>query len=89
LATAIFEDGTREVGNLLIGAEGAHSKVRNFLLGPDKAALKMCPIVSSGTIAKLPADAALEFKKLHPRYIIAFHPNGSFVWIGGKTSGIG
>jgi 2-polyprenyl-6-methoxyphenol hydroxylase-like FAD-dependent oxidoreductase len=88
LATAIFEDGTREAGNLLIGAEGAHSKVRGFLLGPDKAALQMCPIISSATIAKLPADAALQFKDLHPRYLIALHPNGYFAWIGGKSSGI-
>jgi 2-polyprenyl-6-methoxyphenol hydroxylase-like FAD-dependent oxidoreductase len=84
LATAVFEDGTREVGNLLIGAEGAHSKVRNFLLGPERAALKKSPLVSSGTIAKLPAVTALQFKNLHPRYLITFHPNGYFVWIGGK-----
>jgi 2-polyprenyl-6-methoxyphenol hydroxylase-like FAD-dependent oxidoreductase len=85
LATAIFKDGTREVGNLLIGAEGAHSKVREFLLGADKAALQMSPIVGTGTIAKLPAETALQFKELHPRYLITFHPNGYFVWIGGKS----
>jgi 2-polyprenyl-6-methoxyphenol hydroxylase-like FAD-dependent oxidoreductase len=73
---------------LLIGAEGAHSKVRSFLLGPDKAALQMCPIVNSATIAQLPADAALQFKDLHPRYLIAFHPDGYFAWIGRKSSGI-
>lgn len=45
----------------------------------------MSPIVGTGTIAKLPAETALQFKELHPRYLITFHPNGSFVWIGGKS----
>jgi 2-polyprenyl-6-methoxyphenol hydroxylase-like FAD-dependent oxidoreductase len=86
VATAIFEDGTREVGNLLIGAEGAHSKVRSFLLGPERSALQMAPIVSSIAIAKLPAEAALRFRDIHPRYVIIMHPNGNFAWIGGKSS---
>jgi 2-polyprenyl-6-methoxyphenol hydroxylase-like FAD-dependent oxidoreductase len=73
LATAVFEDGTREAGNLLIGAEGAHSKVRSFLLGPDKAALQMSRLVGSVGIAKLPANAALRFKDLHPRYLTIWH----------------
>jgi 2-polyprenyl-6-methoxyphenol hydroxylase-like FAD-dependent oxidoreductase len=86
VATAIFEDGTREVGNLVIGAEGARSKVRSFLLGPEKSALQMAPIVSSVTIAKLPVEAALRFSDTHPRFMILVHPNGAFAWIGGKSS---
>ena len=86
VATAIFEDGTGEVGNLLIGAEGAHSKVRSFLLGPERSALQMSPVVSSIVIAKLPTEAALRFKDLHPRFVIILHPNGNFAWIGGKSS---
>jgi 2-polyprenyl-6-methoxyphenol hydroxylase-like FAD-dependent oxidoreductase len=85
VATAIFEDGTREVGNLLIGAEGAHSKVRSFLLGPERSALQMAPIISSVALAKLPAEAALRFRDMHPRFMIILHPNGSFAWIGGKS----
>lgn len=86
VATAIFEDGTREVGNLLIGAEGAHSKVRSFLLGPERSALQMSPVVSSTAIAKLPAEAAMRFSDMHPRYVLLPHPNGNFAWIGGKSS---
>jgi hypothetical protein len=74
------------VGNLLIGAEGAHSKVRNFLLGSDRAALQQSPILNSVTIAQLPAKTASQFKYLHPRYLIAIHPNGHFVWIGGEST---
>ena len=83
-AEAIFEDSSQETGSLLIGAEGVHSKVRHLLLGPEKAALQMSPLVASVTMAKLPAETALQFKDLHPRYTISFHPNGYFSWIGGK-----
>ncbi|KAI9845094.1 MAG: hypothetical protein M1837_005098 [Sclerophora amabilis] len=81
-AKAIFEDGSSETGNLLIGAEGAHSKVRTFLLGPEKAALEMSPLVASVSMARLPEETAVQFQKLHPRFCIAFHPNGYFSWIG-------
>ncbi len=58
--------------------------VRHFLLGPEKAALQMSPLVASVTMARLPAETALQFKSLHPRYTVSFHPNGYFAWIGGK-----
>jgi len=32
-ATAIFEDGRRAIGDLVVGADGTHSKVREFVLG--------------------------------------------------------
>ena len=32
-ATAIFEDGRRATGDLVVGADGTHSKVREFVLG--------------------------------------------------------
>jgi len=67
-----------------VGAEGAHSKVRNFLLGQEKAALILSPIVASAVITSLPAEVALSFRKLHSRYCVMFHPNGYFCWLGGE-----
>ncbi|KAK2808403.1 hypothetical protein FQN50_004788 [Emmonsiellopsis sp. PD_5] len=81
-ATATFEDGSTETGNLVIGAEGAHSKVREFLFGKEKAALKPSPLVASFTIARLDKQAALDIRKLHPRHCISFHPKGIFAWVG-------
>ncbi|KAK4613996.1 FAD-dependent monooxygenase cctM [Fulvia fulva] len=81
-ATATFEDGTTETGNLLIGAEGAHSPVRKFLVGPEKAAVTHLPLVASVTVAKLPAEAALKFQAFARRLMVIFHPLGYFNWIG-------
>lgn len=36
VATASFEDGATEFGDLLIGCDSAHSVVREVLLGPEK-----------------------------------------------------
>ncbi|TVY41155.1 FAD-dependent monooxygenase [Lachnellula occidentalis] len=79
--TVTFEDGTTETGNLLIGAEGAHSITREFLLGTEEAALLQSPCVASVTITKLDRDAAIALRALHPRYTISFHPDGTFTWM--------
>lgn len=84
VATATFEDGSVEHGDLLIGAEGAHSVVRESLFGPEKAALQMSPLVASAVIAKLPRDAALKFREIARRLMVVFHPDGYFNWIGGE-----
>lgn len=81
-ATATFEDNTSSTGDLLIGAEGAHSVVRNFLVGPEKGAAISLPLVASATMAKLPKSAALKFKEYANRLMVLFHPLGYFNWIG-------
>jgi len=82
-ATAYFEDGASDSADFLVGAEGAHSKVREYLLG-NMARLEPSPLAASVTMAKLPSDATKEFTKLHPRSTISFHPNGYFLWLGGE-----
>lgn len=82
--TVTFEDGSKETGNLLIGTDGAHSRVREYLLGKEKAALVPSPIVASATISRLPEQVVGTLRGLHPRYCIAFHPDGYFNWVGSK-----
>lgn len=84
VANVTFEDGTSASGDLVIGAEGAHSVVREALLGPEKAANTPSPLISTFTIAKLPADAVKKFEELAHRLMVVFHPDGYFMWVGRK-----
>lgn len=79
-------DGSQESGHLLIGAEGAHSPTREFLLGPKDAALIQSKAVASVTVTKLSREASINLRKLHQRYMISFHPNGTFTWHSSMSS---
>ncbi|KAG9246907.1 hypothetical protein BJ878DRAFT_539860 [Calycina marina] len=77
--TLTFTDGTRETGDLVVGAEGAHSPTREFLLGRD-AELIPSRIVASVSIVTHSREAALAMRSLHQRYSLSFHPNNTFTW---------
>lgn len=69
---------------MLVGAEGAHSLVREYLLGTEKAALSPSPIVASVTMAKLPKEAAELSQSITLRMITLTHPERYLFWIGGE-----
>ncbi|KAF5373043.1 hypothetical protein D9758_001503 [Tetrapyrgos nigripes] len=81
VVTAVFEDGIKEEGKLLIGCDGAHSKVRDFLLGPESAALKPLPFLSSVVLASVSKETALAIREVHPRNVSVISPSGTFGWI--------
>ena len=85
--TATFEDGTSETGDMLIGAEGAHSVVREYLVGRDTAALVPSHVVATASIVQLPREPVNKFREYCPdnRMFILFHPEGSFTWLGGQS----
>jgi hypothetical protein len=85
-AAVTFENGTKEAGSILTGAEGAHSPTRVFLLGPVEAALIHSPVVASVTITALNREVALALRGLHKRNVISFHPNGIFTRMSSKAT---
>ncbi|KIK54488.1 hypothetical protein GYMLUDRAFT_48632 [Collybiopsis luxurians FD-317 M1] len=84
--TATFEDGLEEEGQLLIGTDGAHSKVRDFLLNPERASVKYSQIVASRVLTTLPAEVARQLVALHPRNIVGYDPRGLSLWISTQDS---
>lgn len=78
--TATFADGTQHTATLLIGAEGAHSPTREYLLGPEKSKLYYSDIVMASAIVKLPVDKIRELQNLHERILTAWHPDGDMLW---------
>lgn len=80
--TAVFEDGTRARGNLLIGADGANSKVRNYLLGPDKGALHALPLMGSMAVGALSAEISKKLRDdINGEMILGYHPLGLVAFI--------
>ncbi len=58
--------------------------VRQILLGPDKAALQMSPLLATTCLAKLPAESARLLAEKNPRFALAVHPASTIFWISGE-----
>lgn len=80
--TALFEDGSSETGNILIGADGAHSVVRRTIFGK-KAAEPSSVAYSAVNLHVKYGDTekALFVRQKHPIMTHAIHPDGYWLWI--------
>jgi len=54
-------------------------------LGPQKAALKPLPLLTSAAVTNLPEATALAVRKVHLRHMNALHPHGFSGWISSKS----
>jgi hypothetical protein len=74
-----FEDGSVDTGDIVIGIDGAMSKVRQCLLGR-KADMDILPFALMNFNASYTAEQARFIKdRLHPLVDIAIHPAGHYI----------
>ncbi|KAF6233219.1 hypothetical protein HO173_008508 [Letharia columbiana] len=87
---ATFEDGSKAVGNLVVGADVSKSIVRDYVLGPEAAAMQPLPIMGMRATFTLPAGIA---KKMvtEPQgqfAAITYHPAGCCAFFSNRGHGL-
>jgi 2-polyprenyl-6-methoxyphenol hydroxylase-like FAD-dependent oxidoreductase len=77
---ALFADGERVCGALVVGADGANSRVRQ-LLCPETFQLEQLPIRMLGTTVRLSEREFSPLKEIHPMLFQGCHSGtGTFMW---------
>lgn len=82
LATALFEDGTSLSSQLVVGTDGAHSTLRQTLLGPQAGSVQHLPVCATFVQARYTAEQALYLHKFHPLYLAGVNPDNYFSFFG-------
>lgn len=85
--TAIFEDGSRAEGDLLIGSDGIHSRTRH-LIDPNAPAPQYTGLISCGGYVRLPADQMPDVPRSTQHLVFGKHaffgyliaPDGEIYW---------
>jgi flavin-dependent dehydrogenase len=82
--SAHFSDGSIYQGDILVGADGPKSKVREILLGVEKARSTPLEIVYNMSIVKYgDAEKSLHVRSGHPQNLFGYCPKGIFSFIAG------
>lgn len=78
-----FSDGTKDVGSLVVGTDGPHSRVRQLLVGEDNARVEPTEFATTMCFTQHTREHALFLRAPphHPLYQVGAHPQGTFAWL--------
>jgi 2-polyprenyl-6-methoxyphenol hydroxylase-like FAD-dependent oxidoreductase len=80
-----FEDGSKATGDILVGCDGAKSRVRSVLCGEEVAQLTNVPVSMFNFPYKFEADLAKKIRDMNQLFITSIHPDhGTMFWLSSK-----
>jgi 2-polyprenyl-6-methoxyphenol hydroxylase-like FAD-dependent oxidoreductase len=82
-----FADGTKAVGDVLVGCDGAKSRVRAVLCGEEGGKLTDVPVSMFNFPYKFDGELAEKIRAINPLFMSAIHPDhGNMSWISSTSS---
>lgn len=78
---AVFDDGSRVEGSIIVGAEGSNSKTRQ-LVAPETYRNTQLPVRLTGTAVDFTPEKVKPLRDLDPLLFQGCHPrSGNFLWV--------
>lgn len=81
-----FEDGDHAVGDLVVGTDGAKSRLREAIVGVEEAELTTIPVNLINFPYKFDAELSLRIREHNKIFINSIHPDhGTMYWLSSKS----